>query len=56
MVGYSCRVAGADRPSKLWDNINAQVDMRKEIPADRFNINNFYHPDGTHKGTVRITP
>ncbi|KAE8167506.1 polyketide synthase [Aspergillus tamarii] len=52
MVGYSCRVAGADRPSKLWDNINAQVDMRKEIPADRFNINNFYHPDGTHKGTT----
>ncbi|OGM44044.1 hypothetical protein ABOM_007790 [Aspergillus bombycis] len=52
MVGYGCRVAGADRPSKLWDNINAQVDMRKEIPADRFNINNFYHPDGTHKGTT----
>ncbi|PYI10942.1 lovastatin nonaketide synthase [Aspergillus sclerotiicarbonarius CBS 121057] len=52
LVGYACRVAGADRPSKLWDNIVEQKDVRKKMPADRFDVDNFFHPDGTHKGTT----
>ncbi|RAK95330.1 lovastatin nonaketide synthase [Aspergillus ibericus CBS 121593] len=52
LVGYACRVAGADRPSKLWDNIVEQKDVRCKMPANRFNVDNFFHPDGTHKGTT----
>lgn len=52
LVGYACRVAGADRPSKLWENLVQQKDVRCKMPADRFNVDNFFHPDGTHKGTV----
>ncbi|GAQ46314.1 lovastatin nonaketide synthase [Aspergillus niger] len=52
LVGYACRVAGADRPSKLWENIVQQKDVRCKMPADRFNVDNFFHPDGTHKGTT----
>ncbi|GCB21870.1 polyketide synthase-nonribosomal peptide synthetase [Aspergillus awamori] len=52
LVGYACRVAGADRPSKLWDNLVQQKDVRCKMPANRFNVDNFFHPDGTHKGTT----
>ncbi|KAJ9490163.1 hypothetical protein VN97_g3106 [Penicillium thymicola] len=52
IIGYACRVAGADRPSKLWDNIVEQRDLRQEMPSNRFNIENFYHPEGTNKGTI----
>ncbi|RAK74480.1 lovastatin nonaketide synthase [Aspergillus fijiensis CBS 313.89] len=52
VIGYACRVAGADRPSKLWENIIEQKDVRRKIPGDRFNVDTFYHPDGTHKGAT----
>lgn len=54
IVGMACRCAGADTPSKLWDNIINKVDLQREIPKDRFNIDGFYHPDGKRKGTVSL--
>lgn len=55
VVGLACRVPGASNPSQLWQNIQGQKDIQKKIPADRFNVDTFYHPDGTHKGTVSRT-
>lgn len=52
IVGLACRVPGADSPSQLWDNIIAQKDLQKKMPEDRFLVDNFYHKDGTNKGTV----
>ena len=52
VVGMACRVPGASSPSRLWDNIINQVDLQRKMPQDRFNVDAFYHPDGTHKGTV----
>lgn len=52
IVGMACRVPGANNPSQLWDVIAEQKDLRRKIPEDRFNVDNFYHPDGTNKGTV----
>lgn len=54
IVGMACRVAGADTPSKLWDNIVNKVDLQQEIPRERFNIDGVYNPNGKHKGTVSI--
>lgn len=53
IVGLACRVPGATNPSQLWENIVAQKDLQRKMPADRFNVDAFYHPDGTNKGTVR---
>lgn len=50
IVGLACRVPGASNPTKLWDNIQAQRDLQQKMPANRFNVENFYHPDGTRKG------
>jgi hypothetical protein len=52
IVGLACRVPGASNPSKLWDLITEQRDVQGTMPSDRYNVDNFYHPDGTRKGTV----
>ncbi|KAI2998093.1 hypothetical protein CAN33_0028820 [Aspergillus niger] len=52
IVGLACRVPGATNPSQLWENIVAQKDLQRKMPADRFNVDAFYHPDGTNKGTT----
>ncbi|KAI4271885.1 MAG: hypothetical protein LQ337_005685 [Flavoplaca oasis] len=52
IVGLACRVPGAQNPSELWDLINEQKDVQRKIPEDRFNVDAFYHPEGTNKGTT----
>ena len=58
IVGMACRLPGAKSPEQLWKNIIQQKDLQRKIPDDRFNIDAYYHPDGTHKGTVcaRLVP
>lgn len=56
IVGMACRVPGSKNPSQLWDAIVEQRDLRRKIPENRFNVDNFYHPDGANKGTVSIYP
>lgn len=55
IVGLACRVPGASNPSQLWENIVAKKDLQKKMPADRFNVDNFYNEHGTNKGTVSVT-
>ncbi|KAG5936300.1 Type I Iterative PKS [Claviceps sorghi] len=51
VIGSGCRFPGGiDTPSKLWDELRAPRDLRREIPKDRFNVDAFYHPDGSHHG------
>ncbi|OJZ91221.1 hypothetical protein ASPFODRAFT_706954 [Aspergillus luchuensis CBS 106.47] len=52
IVGMACRVAGANSPSKLWDNILQKKDLRREMPPERFNVDAFYHPDRMNNGTT----
>jgi acyl transferase domain-containing protein len=52
IVGMACRVPGAKNPSQLWDLISQQRDVQKKIPEDRWNVDNFYEPNGAHKGTT----
>lgn len=54
IVGLACRLPGAQSSSKLWENILEQKDLQSKIPADRFTVDQFYHPKGTNKGTVRL--
>lgn len=52
IVGLACRVPGASSPSKLWQLLEEQRDVQQKMPADRFNVDAFYHSDGANKGTV----
>ncbi|KAI4123666.1 MAG: hypothetical protein LQ338_005156 [Usnochroma carphineum] len=40
----ACRVAGADSPTELWENLLLSKDVQRRIT--RFNIDGFYHPEG----------
>ncbi|KAI9163910.1 putative polyketide synthase [Paramyrothecium foliicola] len=51
IVGSGCRFpGGANSPSKLWELLKAPKDLVKKIPQDRFNVDAFYHSDGSHHG------
>jgi hypothetical protein len=52
IVGMACRLPGAKSPQQLWKNIVDQRDVQCKIPKERWNVDAFYHPEGTNKGTV----
>ena len=52
IVGMACRVPGAINTSQLWTILAERQDLQKKMPEDRFNVDAYYHPQGTNKGTV----
>lgn len=53
IVGIGCRFPGqASSAEKLWELILQQKDIRQEVPADRFNIDAFWHPNPDRNGSV----
>ena len=52
IVGMGCRVPGASNPSQLWNAIAEKRDLQRKMPEDRYNVDAYYHPDGTNKGTT----
>ncbi|KAL8724801.1 MAG: hypothetical protein Q9166_007747 [cf. Caloplaca sp. 2 TL-2023] len=56
VIGAGCRFPGnADTPSKLWSLLHDPRDLSRKPSPSRFNIDPFYHPDGTHHGTTNAT-
>lgn len=54
IVGMGCRLpGGADSPDKLWEMLSQKKSARSETPLSRFNIDAFYHPNGSRNGSVR---
>lgn len=55
VVGTGMRFPGSSSsPSKLWELLLTPRDLLQSIPEDRFNINNFYHPDPSHHATTDV--
>lgn len=55
IVGSACRFAGsASSPSRLWERLRDPIDLRREIPYDRFSAEGFYHPKGTYHGHSNV--
>lgn len=55
VVGSGMRFPGASSSqSKLWELLLKPRDLLKRIPENRFNIDNFYHPDPTHHATTHV--
>lgn len=57
-VGFSnLPFTNADRnsPSQLWENLINKRDVQREVPNERhrFNVDTWYHPKHSNKGTVR---
>ncbi|CAJ1315147.1 SDR family NAD(P)-dependent oxidoreductase [Paenibacillus nuruki] len=45
IVGISCRFPDANGYDEFWDNLEAGVNSIQEIPADRWNIQDYYSAD-----------
>ncbi|HKV20589.1 MAG TPA: SDR family NAD(P)-dependent oxidoreductase, partial [Mycobacterium sp.] len=45
VIAVSCRFPGAPDPEAFWDVLAGGVDAIREIPEDRFDIDEFYDPD-----------
>ncbi|KAK2767436.1 Type I Iterative PKS [Arachnomyces sp. PD_36] len=55
IIGTGCRFpGGASSPSRLWSLLQNPRDIAKKVPAERFNIDAFYHPEPTHHGTTNV--
>lgn len=53
IIGMHCRFpGGANNPSEFWRLLKNGVDCAKEIPADRFDINQFYSSDEDKPGKI----
>ena len=47
IVGMSCRLpGGATNTEKFWEVLEKGLDVSRQIPADRFDINTHYDPTG----------
>ena len=45
IVAVSCRFPGAPDPEAFWELLSGGVDAIREVPEDRFDIDEFYDPD-----------
>ncbi|KAI1873001.1 uncharacterized protein JN550_003875 [Neoarthrinium moseri] len=53
IVGLACRLPGdIQSPSELWDFIMKKRSAQGPLPAMRFNMKGFYHPDTARAGVM----
>jgi len=45
IVGMACRVPGASSPDEFWTLLREQRDATSEIPADRWDVEDWYDPE-----------
>ncbi|KAI0189868.1 reducing type I polyketide synthase 10 [Astrocystis sublimbata] len=50
ICGFACHLpGGSDSPEKFWDLISTGKSAQCDVPKSRFNIDGFYHPQGTNR-------
>ncbi|HEU4362518.1 MAG TPA: SDR family NAD(P)-dependent oxidoreductase, partial [Mycobacterium sp.] len=52
IVAVACRFPGAADPDAFWQVLSGGVDAIREIPDDRFDIDEFYDPDPDTPGKI----
>lgn len=52
IVAVSCRFPGASDPEAFWELLSGGVDAIREVPEDRFDIDEFYDPDPETPGKI----
>ncbi len=51
IIGISCRYPGANNWKEFWENLKNGVNSVTEVPPERWNEKNWYHPDPNHPNT-----
>ena len=52
VIGIGCRFPGAKDPRAFWTLLHDGVDAIGEVPAERFNVNDFFDPDPAAPGKM----
>ncbi|MBN1219684.1 MAG: SDR family NAD(P)-dependent oxidoreductase [Anaerolineae bacterium] len=52
IIGLACRFPGAKDADAFWQLLCDGVDAITEVPADRWRLDDFYHPDPATAGTM----
>lgn len=52
IIAVSCRFPGSPDPEAYWDLLSGAVDAIREIPDDRFEIDDYYDPDQDTPGKI----
>jgi acyl transferase domain-containing protein/NADP-dependent 3-hydroxy acid dehydrogenase YdfG/acyl carrier protein len=45
IIGIGCRFPGAENPEAFWQLLRDGVDAITDVPSDRWDIDEFYHPE-----------
>jgi acyl transferase domain-containing protein len=52
IIGMGCRFPGANNPQAFWQLLRQGRDAVREVPANRWDINQLYDPDPTSSGKM----
>jgi len=52
IIAVACRFPGSPDPDAYWEVLSGGVDAIREIPEDRFDIDEFYDPDQQTPGKI----
>ncbi len=52
IVAVACRFPGAPDPESYWELLSGGVDAIREIPDDRFDVDEYYDPDPEAPGKI----
>ncbi|MFD0746624.1 beta-ketoacyl synthase N-terminal-like domain-containing protein [Phytohabitans flavus] len=52
IVGIGCRFPGADGPAGYWSLLSGGVEAVREVPADRWDIEEYFQPGGAAPGKM----
>jgi thioester reductase-like protein len=52
IVGLACRFPGAPGREAFWELLSKGVDAVREVPGDRYDINEYYDPDPEARGKI----
>ncbi len=52
IIGIGCRFPGANDARAFWDLLRNGVDAIREVPAERFNLHDFFDPDPAAPGKM----
>jgi acyl transferase domain-containing protein/acyl carrier protein len=52
IVAVACRFPGSSDPDDYWELLSGGVDAIREIPDDRFDVDEFYDPDPEAPGKI----
>ena len=52
IVAVACRFPGAPDPDAFWELLSGGVDAIREIPDDRFDVDEYYDPDPEAPGKI----